>query len=46
MKTPITHFSAPESIKGELDEKSDIWSLGVILYFMICKNLPFIALNE
>jgi serine/threonine protein kinase len=35
------HYCAPEIFKGESSEKSDMWSIGVILYFMIMGALPF-----
>jgi calcium-dependent protein kinase len=34
-------YLAPEVISGEYDEKADIWSLGVLLFYLITGNPPF-----
>ena len=40
-------FMAPEVVKNEpCDFKSDIWSLGIILYALISSGVPFCGVNR
>ena len=36
-------FMAPEVIKGSYDKRCDLWSLGVVTYFILSGELPFQA---
>ena len=42
--TPL--YLAPEILKGSYSVKCDIWSLGVIMYFLLSGKLPFLSNNE
>jgi len=38
-------YMAPEQWYGEAEAKSDIYSLGVVMYYMLTGNLPFLSKN-
>ena len=36
------HYCAPEVFDNILSDKSDVWSIGICLYFLLLGNLPFV----
>lgn len=45
-KTNSAYYIAPEVLEGNFNEKSDIWSAGAILFFLICGRPPFYGNSE
>ena len=41
-----TSYMAPEVLTGPYDVQCDLWSVGVIVYFMLCGYLPFMGRND
>ncbi|KAK1443235.1 serine/threonine-protein kinase [Babesia gibsoni] len=45
-KIGTAYYIAPDVLKGVYDSKCDIWSIGVILYILLCGFPPFNGANE
>ena len=40
------YYMAPEVVKGDYNEKCDLWSCGVIMYILLSGNAPFPGKSE
>ena len=45
-KVGTLYYISPEIIKGNYDEKCDIWACGVILFILLCGYPPFTGSND
>ena len=45
-KLGSAYYIAPEVLEGNYNEKCDVWSAGVILFFLLCGRLPFYGNSE
>ena len=40
------YYQSPECLEGNYDARTEIWTLGVILYTFLCGYTPFFGLLE
>ena len=40
------YYISPEVLKGNYDERTDLWSIGVVTYFLLSGKFPFMAPDE
>ena len=45
-KLGSAYYISPEVLEGNYNEKCDIWSAGVVLFFLLCGKLPFYGESE
>lgn len=46
LKIGTPFYMAPEVIEGSYDNKCDMWSLGVIMYILLCGEPPFFGEDD
>jgi calcium-dependent protein kinase len=40
------YYVAPEVLTGSYGEKCDVWSCGILLYYMVTTRFPFLGKNK
>lgn len=45
-KFGTVYYIAPEVLKGSYSNKCDVWSIGVILFTLLCGETPFNAIHD
>ena len=39
-------YTAPEAIRGNFDVKSDVWSIGILAFTLLCGETPFTGADD
>ena len=40
------YYISPEVLQGTYDERTDLWSMGVVTYYLLSGKFPFLAQSE